>query len=901
MSDPRRPDPTRLLARIQAARDNAGRGRLKVFLGAFPGAGKTFAMLEAARAAHEDGRDVLVGVVETHGRRETEILLAGLNVMPRRIRDHRGVRLAEFDLDAALTRHPSLLLVDELAHTNAPGSRHLRRWQDVDELLLHGIDVYTTINIQHIESLNDVVAQITGVTVRETVPDNVIDGADQLELVDVSPEVLEERLRAGKVYLPAQAARALEQFFRRGNLIALRELALRRTAQQVDAEMREWREGEGLDRTLPATERVLVAVPAGTGARRLVRTGWRLSQALRGECIALHVETPDVRRLPVEPRQSATRALHLAQELGARPVILSGERPIDELLAYARRENVTRIVVGRPLRPIRWPWQRSLAEELVAGTEAIDVHVVPLRLDAELVRRRRMAGSPAHPREFLAAIGRAILAAAIALPVRGIVSTTDVAMLFLLSVAITGARSGATASAVAAVASIALFDFVFVPPYYGLTVWNAQYLLTFVVMLGVGLAVAWLTSRIRSQAVAARAGEQRSAALLDFARELATARDPGVITDAARRRLRETLDAASIIQLADSSGHLVPVTDMGATPLDAHEAAVAQCAFDRRDPAGAGTATLPAAAMQWSPLVVGEHAIGVIGVEPPPTEGGPERQRFIDAISGQMAVAIERVRLAERTARDHVAIEAERLRTALLSSVSHDLRTPLGAVEGAADTMLTRPDLPESTRRELLHTIVEESHRMGRLIGNLLEMVRLETGMLEVQAEWQSVGDVVGIALFRLDAQLARHRVATRVPTELPLIRADGVLLEQAFVNIIENAAKYAPAGTAIVVTAVADGGRMVVSVDDEGPGVAEDDREAIFEKFHRSGAQRAAGSGLGLTIARGIAAAHGGTVTAEESPAGGLRIRIELPIPDQQPLAGPGDGEAEAEEEGEG
>lgn len=888
MSDPSRPDPSRLLARIKAKQVQAGRGRLKVFLGAFPGAGKTFAMLEAARDA---GREVVVGVVETHGRKETERLLEGLDVLPRRVLTHRGVPLTEFDLDGAIARKPSLLLVDELAHTNAPGSRHARRWQDVHELLQHGIDVHTTLNIQHIESLNDVVAQITGVTVRETVPDSVLDEADELELVDVSPEVLEERLKAGKVYLPEQAAQALERFFRRGNLIALRELALRRTAQQVDAEMREWREGEGLDRTLPASERVLVAVPVGAGARRLVRAGWRLSQALRGDCIALHIETPEVRRMPAETREHATRALQLAQELGARPVILTADRPTDELLAYASRENVTRIVVGRPLRRVRWPWSRSLAEELVNETDAIDVHVVPLRLDVARLRRHRIVRSSA--REYLAAIGWVTLAAAIGFPVRGIVSTTDVAMLFLLGVTIAAARTTPGASLAAAGVSILLFDLVFVPPYYAFAVSDARYLLTFVVMLGVGITVARLTSRIRDQAVAARAREQRNAALLDFARELATARDVEVIVAAAQRRLRDTLGTESIVQLADAAGSLVQVPSRGANSLDAREATVARWAFDRRDVAGAGTATLPTAAMQWSPLVVGDHVIGVLGAASAlPTEG-PERQQFINAIGGQMAVAIERVRLARRTAQDQVAIEAERLRTALLSSLSHDLRTPLGAVEGAADTMLSRPELAEQTRRELLQTIVEESRRMGRLIGNLLEMVRLESGALEVQAEWQSIGDVVGIALLRLDSQLAQHRIVIRIADDLPLIRVDGILLEQVFVNVLENAAKYAPTGTAVTVSAVAGHGMLAVTVDDEGPGVAPGDREAIFEKFHRTGSRQAAGSGLGLTIARGIVAAHGGTVEAEEAPGGGMRIRIRLPIPDQQP-----EGEPVPEEE---
>jgi two-component system sensor histidine kinase KdpD len=888
MTDPDRPDPERLLARLQEEQVRSGRGRLKVFLGAYPGAGKTFAMLEAARAARAAGRDVVVGVVETHGRAETEALLQGLEVLPRRIIDHRGVPLTEFDLDGAIARRPALLLVDELAHTNAPESRHARRWQDVHELLAHGIDVHTTLNIQHIESLNDVVAQLTGVIVRETVPDSVLDEADELELVDVSPEVLEERLRTGRVYLPAQAAQALDRFFRRGNLIALRELALRRTAQQVDAAMREWREDEGVDRTLPATERVLVAVPIGSGARRLVRSGWRLAQALHAECIAIHIETPEVRRLPDAAREEAVAALRLAEGLGARPVTLTADRPADELLAFARRENVTRIVVGRPLRRWRLPWRGSLAEHLVSESDAVDIHVVPLRLEGARRRHRQALSRKPRARDYMVAAAWVLLAAAIGFPVRGVVSTTDVAMLFLLAVTVAAARTSPGAGVAAAALSIVLFDLIFVPPYYAFAVSDARYVLTFAVMLGVAIAMARLTSRIRDQAVAARAREQRTAALLAYAQELAEADGTARAVEATVKRLRDSLGAQCSVQLVHEGGGVQPAPGGDFPALDAREATVARWAVERRAVAGAGTATLPTATLQWFPLVAGAHVLGAVGVTPPGTTDGPDRQQFVEAIVGQLAVALDRERLAERTARDQVAIEAERLRTALLSSLSHDLRTPLGAVEGAADTLLQRSDLEEPVRRGLLESIILESRRMGRLIGNLLEMVRLESGSLEVQAEWQSVDELVGMALLRTEEQLAQHRVITDLAPGLPLLKVDGVLIEQVLVNLLENAGKYAPRGTTIRVSAAVRDHMMEIVVDDEGPGVPIDEQEAIFDKFHRAGASERGGSGLGLTICRGIVTAHGGSVSAEASPAGGLRVTVRLPLPDHQPTLDP-------------
>ncbi|MBK6494182.1 MAG: sensor histidine kinase KdpD [Gemmatimonadetes bacterium] len=893
MSEPARPDPDALLARVQQDAVRAGRGRLKIFLGASPGVGKTFAMLEAAQAAHAAGIDVIVGVVETHGRRETAERLEGLPMLSRHPVAHRGVVLEEFDLDAAIARRPAVLLLDELAHTNAPGSRHAKRWQDVRELLAVGIDVHTTLNIQHIESLNDIVAQITGVTVRETVPDSLLDDAAELELVDVSPDVLQARLREGKVYLPTQAERALDRFFSRGNLIALRELALRQTADRMDAEMRDWRSGAGIQGPWAAGERVLVAVAPTGEAPRLVRAGWRLAAALRAECVVLHVETADVRHSAPALRESVQEAMRLAQELGARVVTVAADDVGTELLAWARRENVTRIVVGRSRRS---SWlqrlRRSPVDRLLSGHDGLDVHVLAPR-GAESVPGRGVAeptGERAAWQDHLRAVSWVGGAAILGLVVRGLLSTTDIAMLFLLAIALAGVKAPRAAAVVAAVVGIGLFDLLFVPPYGTFAVTDARYLLTFVVMLGIALAMTQVTGGIRERADAARARERRTAALLELAQELALAGTEQVVGAAVQRRLADSIGAEATVLIGDRDGALQALVASG-IPLDDRELAVARWAVNRREPAGLGTATLPTAAARWVPLVVGDQTIGAMGIrmlDGDPLRA-PERRIFLEAVAGQVAVALERLRLADRTQRDRVEIEAERLRTALLSSLSHDLRTPLAAVEGAATTLLRESMVTDQVmRHDLLETVRDEARRMGRLVTNLLEMVRVESGSLQVQHEWQSVEEIVGVALMRCEPLLGTLAVTTSVPDDLPLLRVDGLLLEQVFVNLLENAARYAAPGGEVRITARTVGRDIEIVVEDRGPGVPAGEEEAIFEKFARGGNAAGGGVGLGLAICRGIVMAHGGRIHAERREGGGLRMVITLPLPDEQPTMPP-------------
>ena len=877
-----RPDPQALLRRVQEEESRARQGKLKVFLGASPGVGKTFTMLETARAKRAEGLDVVVGIVETHGRPETARLLEGLEILPRRSLEHRGTQLEEFDLDSALARCPALLLVDELAHSNAPGSRHAKRWQDVEELLGAGINVYTAVNIQHLESLNDVVAQITGVQVRETVPDSILERADEIELVDVTADVLQQRLREGKVYVPEQAGRAIERFFRKGNLIALRELALRRTAERVDAQMRGYMAEQGIRETWATADRLLVCVGPDAGAARLVRATRRMATRLHADWIAVYVETVRDQRLSPAEREDLLRGLELAEELGGRPVTLSGHSVAEEILAYARAHNVTTLVVGKPRRP-RWRelLRGSLLDALVRGSGTIEV--LTLTGDEEADQPRAVPPPrPSSTLDYLKAVVVVLVPTALGIVIRSsgfTIPTIDAAMLDLLAVVIVASRYRRGPSVVAALVGIALFDFFFVHPYYTFSVSDVRYVLTFAVMLVVALVMGNLTGRIRSQAEAAREREQRTSALYALSRDLAAARDRDAILAAALRSLRDTFAVEAVFLLPGEGG---AVSAAGPAPyvLDERERAVAQWTFDHKQAAGRGTSTLPAAAALYLPLSSSDRAVGVVGIPlaDPAQFRDPARRRLLESLAGQTAVALERLALAQHSRETEVEVEAERLRTALLSSLSHDMRTPLAAIEGAASALLQATEPDSAARRELAATIVQESQRMTRLVANLLDMIRVEAGTLKVQKEWQLLSDVMGVALIRTDTQLRGHPVTTSFPRDLPLVAVDEILLEQVFVNLLENAAKHTPPGTPIDVGAEAGSGEVIAYVADRGPGFLPGEEETIFQKFYRGGAG-SGGIGLGLTICRGIVTAHGGKIWAENRPGGGAVFRLSLPI----------------------
>jgi two-component system, OmpR family, sensor histidine kinase KdpD len=887
MSD-RRPDPETLLTAVQEQQALEKRGRLKIFFGAAAGVGKTYSMLEAAREKRADGADVVVGYVEPHGRPETEALVADLPAVAPRVVEYRGTALRELDLDAVLARRPALVLVDELAHTNAPGSRHAKRWQDVIELLDAGVDVYSTVNVQHVESLNDVVAKITGVVVRETIPDSVFDRADEVELIDLPPDDLLERLHEGKVYVPATAEEALRNFFRKGNLIALRELALRRTAERVDAQMRTYMRDHTIGGVWPTTERLLVAVSTSPSAARLVRATKRMAERARAEWWAVYVETPAQLRLPAEARDQVAQTLRLAESLGARTVTLTGARMSDEILAFARQRNVTRIVVGKPRRS---RWQRivlgSIVDALVEGSGDIDIAVITGQKDDRVDEPVRLRmHRPSDSRGYAEAVATVAIATAVSWLMFPLFELANLVMVYLLGIVMVATRHGRGPSLLAAVLSVGAFDFCFVPPYLTFAVSDVRYHLTFLVMLIVGVVISGMTVRIRAQAEAARDREQRTAALYAMSRELASTRGVDGLVEIAGRHIGEVFRAPAMVLLPTTDRRL-SVRGEASTPLDTSEAGVARWVFENRQPAGRGTATLPGASSLYVPLLSPRGCIGVLGVRPADTHAfdTPERLHQLETFANQTALAIDRARVADEAQQTEVRIETERLRNSLLSSVSHDLRTPLATITGVATTLLEQEGrIDAGTRRELLESVRDEGERLNRLVQNLLEMTRLQSGQLSLRKEWHPIEEVIGAALRRLERRLSGRRITTRVLPDLPLVAMDDVLIEQVLVNLLDNAVKYTPPGSPIVIVATATDAAVTVEVADRGPGLTSGDEEKVFEKFYRGEQGNGRGAGLGLAISHGVVRAHGGRIWAQNLPGGGVAFLFTLPLSGSPP-----------------
>ena len=880
--DERRPDPDELLARVEAEEAREHRGRLKIFFGASPGVGKTFAMLTAAQQAREQGTDVVVGLVETHGRAETERMTEGLDHLPRREIEHRGRRLTEFDLDAALARRPAVLLVDELAHTNAPDSRHPKRWQDVQELLAAGIDVWTTVNVQHLESLNDIVGGITGVRVHETLPDLVFDSADEIVLVDLPPDELLVRLKEGKVYVPEQAERAAKNFFRKGNLLALRELALRRTADRVDREMRSYRRdyvGGNVWRAQPA---ILVAVGPNPGEDTVVRNAARLAGALDARWHAIYVETPSLARLSDERRAEVVRVLRLAATLGAQTATVSSPNVAAALVAYAREHNLASVVLGRPTIPSRWrvPWRRNAATEI--AQRAPDVDVVQVARDA---RPREVAASETGDRAKLDLQGYAVAAGMSAITT--LVATlllpyfdlANIAMVFLLAVVAAAMIAGRGPAIFAAIVNVLAFDFFFVPPRFSFAVSDVQYVVTFIVMLIVGLVIGQLTASLRYQVRVARLRESRAQRLTELARELSAALTEEQVAEISDRTIEMALNAKATVLLADLDDVLRPAAGSGERPT--MDPAIARWAFDHNAPAGLGTDTLPAARDLYLPLKAPMRVRGVLAVEPndPQAFQIPEQRQLLDTLAALVAIALERVHFVTVAQSTLVQMESERLRNSLLAALSHDLRTPLTALVGLADTLSMDIAQNRGTPAETAASIRDQARRTALLVDNLLEMARLQAGGVTLRRDWQSLEELAGSAVASVETALAGHPLDLTIPPDLPLLHCDGVLIERVLVNLLENAAKYTPAGTRIGLTATAGEEMIEITVWDEGPGLPAGDTAALFDKFTRGDKEsRVPGVGLGLAICRAIVEAHGGTIAAFNRSGGGARITFTLP-----------------------
>ena len=879
-----RPSPEALLAAAQ----KEGRGRLKVFLGAAPGVGKTYEMLTAAQARQREGVDVVVGVAETHGRAETEALLRGLEILPRRRIDYRGHMLEEMDLDAILKRRPQLVLVDELAHTNAPGTRHPKRYLDADELLAAGIDVYTTLNIQHVESLNDVVAQITRIRVRETVPDSVLDRADDIEVVDLSADDLIQRLKEGKVYVPHQAERAIRHYFKPGNLTALRELALRRTAQRVDEQMVTYMQAQAISGPWAAGERVLVCVnhePAGAG---LIRYTKRLADRLHGPWTALYVETARHQRLDDAARDRVADTLRLAERLGGNALTVPGARIADDVVNYARANNITHIVIGKSTRS-RWfeLLHGSVVHELVQRSGTISVHVIAGD-SGEAVPAKTVTTAPVQPeidlRPYAWTTGIVALALGIGVPLQQDLSITNVALVFLTAVLIAAIRFGLLPSLYACLISVLAYNFFFLPPLYTFTIADRENIVALFFFLVVAVIASNLAARTRSQMVAARARVRTTEELFGFSRKLAGISTLDDLLWATVYQIALMLPVRVVVLLPEGAGIAVRAGYPPEDELDEADLAAARWTWEHNRPAGRGADTLPGARRLFLPLRTGRGIVGVLGIDrdAPGPLLTPDTRRLLDALADQVAVAIERIAFAEDVDRARVTAETERLRAALLTSISHDLRTPLASILGALTSLRSYGEIYDAkTRDELMATIQSEAERLNRFIGNLLDMTRLESGAVVLKPEPLEAAEIVGTALRRASRIVADHRVELDFAPDLPLLKADYLLLEQVLFNLLDNAAKFAPVGTTIRVVGRRDGDFVALRVEDEGPGIPEAERERIFDKFYRVHAQdrQRAGTGLGLAICRGFVEAMGGTIVADNrSDQAGAVFTIRLP-----------------------
>ncbi len=881
MMDKPRPDPDTLLEQIQAEDARAKRGKLKVFFGACAGVGKTYAMLSAAHQLRSQGMDVVVGIVETHGRAETLALLNNLEVLPLREVQHNHRPLKEFDLEGALRRHPTLILVDELAHTNAQSCRHTKRWQDVEELLASGIDVFTTVNVQHLESLNDVVGGITGVRVWETVPDHVFDEANEVMLVDLPPEELLQRLKEGKIYLPHQAERAIRNFFRKGNLIALRELSLRRTADRVDGDMLAYRRTKAVQTVWQTRESLLVCVGPGPGSERVVRSAARLATQIDGRWHAIYVETPRLQRLPRAARERILQTLNLAKELGAETATLPAEDATAVTVAYAREHNLTKVVIGRDHdNPL---WRHSFAERIGRMASDLDViqvarnphHTVPKEKTSTLLFSEDIPLWPAYGKS----VGLCIAVTLLATPLRHWLELTNIVMIFLLAVIGVALRLGRGPAVLASFLSVIFFDFFFVPPRFSFAVSDVQYLLTFGVMLTVALVIAQLMANLRYQARVAMNRESRALALYEAARDLSGTLQSKQIAEVCDRFANHVLGAKIGLLLMGGNGNLQEPIDLDGTLTDV-DTGIAQWSFDHGEVAGLGTQTLAASPIFYLPLKAPMRIRGVLAIEP--RHGHwlqiPEQRRLLDTFASLVAIAIERIHYVEVAHEALIKMESERLRNSVLSVLSHDLRTPLTALVGLSDTLSLEP-LPDH-QLEAVQAIHDEAVRMGSLVNNLLDMARLQSGQVTLKREWQPVEEVIGSALKASTRALADRTVHIDMKPELPFVEFDAVLIERVLCNLLENAGKYTNPGNNIIIQAQRIKESIQISVSDDGPGFSAGSEESVFDKFTRGRTESPiSGVGLGLAICRAIVEAHNGRIWAEHVTPQGARFIFSLPV----------------------
>ncbi len=900
-----RPDPDELLARVERDKAKARRGRLKIFFGAAAGVGKTFAMLQAAHERRGENLDVVIGLVETHGRKETLALIEGLEILPTRKIEYKGKQLEEFDLDAALKRHPSIILVDELAHSNIPGTRHPKRWQDIQEILDAGIDVYTAVNVQHLESLNDAIDQISGIKVRETVPDTVFEGADEIELIDLPPNELLLRLKEGKVYVPQQAKEAANHFFRQGNLIALRELALRQTANRVDAQMLDYREDNAIQEVWQVGERIMVCIGPNGLAERLVRAGKRLAASLRADWIVAYVETPELQRLSSIKRDAVLRVLRLAEQLGAETVTLSAPNMSNAIIRYAQERNINKIVVGKPSRR---GWKRwvlgSVVDVLISHAHNINIYLLGSpRNDAEdgleVTSALKKAPLPGLKQQTPSRIRKRYIGYLWAFVVTGFstliawlmfmkLELANLVMVYLLGVVFVATRFGRGPSVLASVLGVGLLDFLFVQPYFSFSVTDSEYLLTMIVMLIVGLVISNLMANVRSQAKVAFVRERRAAVLYTMSKDLASSQTEQEIVRIAVKHLHSEFGSRNVILFPNPIGRIVyPNQNDIIESYHGADLSVAQWVFEHNETAGQGTHTLPGAEAVYFPIHDGDRVLGVLALLPINLRRIflPEQQKLLETLLRQIGQALLRIRISEQTKSTQMQIEAERLRNSLLSAISHDLRTPLATIVGSASTLLEdNVHLKPEDKLDLSRAILDEAERMSNLINNILDMARLDAGVIKLNKQWHPVEEIVGTVLTSLQKHLIGRKVNVEIPPGIPLIYADAVLIEQVLINLIENALRYTPTGTNIDINVETLQQQVKIAVADYGPGIPQGQEKHLFEKFYQANKEGAqSGVGLGLTICRAIVEAHGGSIGVHNKPEGGAVFTFNLPN-DQPP-----------------
>ncbi|HQQ64387.1 MAG TPA: two-component system sensor histidine kinase KdpD [Pseudomonadales bacterium] len=901
-----RPNPDELLARVQKQENTASKGRLKIYFGSSAGVGKTFAMLNAAHRAQQEGLDVVVGVIETHGRKETEALTAGLDHLPLRQMNYRGREFTEFDLDAALARRPALLLVDELAHSNIEGSRHPKRWQDVEELLTAGIDVWTTLNVQHLESLNDVVGGITGVLVSETLPDRIFDEADEVVLVDLPADELLLRLKAGKVYMPQQAEHAASSFFRKGNLMALREIALRRTADRVEDDVLNYRVEQSINRIWKTDNAILACIGSSTGAEHVVRSAAQLARQINTSWHAVYVETPARQQIAANQREIILNVLKLAEQLQAQTAVLTGDNIARALVRYARQHNLSCIVIGHDTQRRSWPWQHRVGDDIAELAPDLDLMQIG-KPEKNISKRSKIspAEDTSQPQDFQRYIwsgALCLLTALVATPLLQVFDLANIVMLFLLTVMLIAVRFGRGPSVFAAVLNVALFDFFFVPPRFTFAVSDVQYLFTFFIMLTVGLITGQLTSKLRFQARIASLREERSQMLFEFARDLSGALQVEQVVETSIATVQRAFGGQAALVLPDLDERLQAPQPQG--QCEDIDQGIAQWAFDKNEQAGFATDTLPSSEYRYIPLRAPVRIRGILAIKPNNKRWLmiPEQQRQLETLASLIAMALERVHFVDISQDMLVRMESERLRNSLLAAISHDLRTPLTALTGFAESLSLSRNLAPEKQQEIVQAIRESATRMHTLVNNLLDMARIQSGEIRLKKDWYSLEEIVGSAIRSLEPLLASHRIITHIPADLPLVEMDAVLIERVLANLLENAAKYTPTGTAVTVSALIDQKKLIVSVSDNGPGFPPVLDNNLFDKFTRGESESAtSGAGLGLAICKAIVEAHHGKISAHnhndvDGKNRGAAFVFELPWT-QPPVLEPDDSDVREQE----